>query len=46
MNRYLIIALAIAASAVLAVSTVTATTMAANDQSVAQSLGSSMKYND
>ncbi|AIC14410.1 cupredoxin domain-containing protein [Nitrososphaera viennensis] len=46
MNRYLIIALAIAASAVLAVSTVTATTMAAKDQSVAQSLGASMKHRE
>ncbi|MEO9364224.1 MAG: hypothetical protein ABI348_10025 [Nitrososphaera sp.] len=46
MNRYLIIALAIAASAVLAVSTVTAS-MAANDnQNVAQSLGSSLKFKD
>jgi plastocyanin len=46
MNRYLIIALAIAASAVLAVSTVTAS-MAANDnQSVAQSLGLGLKFKD
>ncbi|AIF83609.1 hypothetical protein NTE_01546 [Candidatus Nitrososphaera evergladensis SR1] len=46
MNRYFIIALAIAASAVLAISTVTATTMAANDQSVAHSVGASMKFMD
>lgn len=45
MNRYIVIALAIAASAVLAVSTITVT-MAAKEQSVAQSFGSSMKYID
>lgn len=45
MNRYIVIALAIAASAVLAVSTITVT-MAAKEQSVAQSFGSSMKCID
>lgn len=46
MNRHLTIALAIVASAVLAVSTVSVTMAATNGQSVAQSLGLGLKYRD